>query len=203
MLYQIYHWLASIPPKISWRKKKLITDAQKDEIASLLAKGYYIILTGERGHLSSDMVRFLSWFTLGKKTKYSHALMNCDYVEKADQRDDFKFVEATAVGVHASTFDEVFHCDYVCLLSPKNITNDEWTKIIDALVKEKGTPYDDLFDLSNSNRISCVESVLLALRANPEYSTDCLELEEMIKKEGNLVPQMYRDCSDFTVIYEA
>lgn len=201
LLYRIYHWLATIPPKIKWGKETKITDEQRDEIAKTLASGYYIILTGSSHHLSSVIVSFLTWVKTGKWGRYSHVLMNCDNIESADQRDDFKFVEATAKGVDYATFDEVFDCDCVCLLTPANITNEKWTAIIDALVNEVGLPYDDLFNLADSSHLSCVEVVLDAL-ATADLSTNFSNLSAMIKQKGNLVPEMYRDCSDFTVTLE-
>ena len=200
-LYKIYHWLAQIPPKISWSRKHAITQEQRIEIAGHLASGYYIILTGSNSHLSSIMVSFLSWIKTGKWSTYSHALMNCDNISDPNNTGGFKFVEATSIGVHYSTFDDVFACDKVCLLTPKNIKNSEWTKIIDNLLSDVGKSYDDLFDLADDSRLSCVEVVLDALKAG-DYKNELSNLEDMIRKEGNLVPQMYRDCDDFTVAHE-
>lgn len=128
--------------------------------------------------------------------------MNCDFVTDPDDRASMKFVEATATGVHFSTFDEVFTCDYVCLLSPKDVSIEEWTNIIDGLVKSNGKPYDDLFDLSDKSKVSCVELVLDALRNDPAYLTKFYDLEKMIGSEGNLVPEMFRQCPDFQIDYE-
>jgi len=197
--YKFYHWIAMLPGKISWSNKKAITEQDKQELAQLLSSGYYIILTGDKSHLSSIVVSLLSWIKTGTWARYSHALMNCDNITDATDTKSFKFMEATSVGVHYSTFDEIFHCDTVCLLTLKNISNEDWTKIIDALLKQKGTPYDDLFDLSDSTHVSCVELVLNALEA-ADY--EFVNLKEIIKQEGNLVPQMYRTCTDFTVTYE-
>lgn len=199
--YKIYHWLALIPPKIRWSKKCAVDAHDKDHLAAVLAKGYYIILTGNRSHLSGVLVSLLSWLKTGKWAKYSHALMNCDNIEDPANRDGFKFVEATSAGVAYATFDSVFECDTVCLLSPAQVTNEEWTAIIDALVKQIGKPYDDLFDLSDSTRVSCVEVVLDALE-KADYVDEFKNLNDMIKKEGNLIPQMYRDCPDFSVTFE-
>jgi hypothetical protein len=201
VFYRVYHWLATIPPKISWRQSHRITDQQRDELAQILATGYYVILTGSTSHLSSVMVSFLSWVTTGSWAKYSHVLMNCDNIENPSERDDFKFVEATARGVAYATFDEVFACDRVCLLTPKNVSNEEWTRVIDALLDQIGRPYDDLFDLADATHVSCVEVVLDALAA-ADYTQDFANLAEMIKNQGNLVPEMYRDCVDFTVAVE-
>jgi len=200
-LYKIYNKLAAIPSKISWRSRLKLTEAEKDAIAKMLASGYYVILTGSTNHLSSIIVSFLSFVKTGKWAKYTHVLMNCDNITNPSDRDKFKFVEATAVGVHYSTFDQVFDCDYVCLLTPANVNNEEWTLVIDSLLTQVGKPYDDLFDLSDDSRVSCVELVLEALKSSG-YEEDFLNLEFMIKKEGNLVPQMYRDCPDFNIALE-
>ena len=201
--YDLYHWLASIPPKIKWGRGQLFTEQEQQELAEKLASGYYIILTGSRHHLSSLIVSILSLIKTGRWARYSHVLMNCDNITDPSDRESFKFVEATATGVHYSTFAEVFgrDCDNVCLLTPKSVSNDEWTRIIDALLKQRGKPYDDLFDLSDSTHVSCVELVLDALKAG-DYADDFKNLQQLIDKTGNLVPQMYRTCDDFTVAFE-
>lgn len=201
LLYRVYHWLAQIPPKISWGNKHAITDADKELIAKKLASGYYVILTGNNTHLSSALVSLLSWIKTGRWAKYSHALMNCDNITDPIQRGGFKFVEADVKGVVYTTFDEVFSCTSVCLLSPTNVSNEEWTKIIDALVNEVGRPYDDLFDLADTSRLSCVEVVLNALKTT-DYKDDFKNLDAMITRVGNLIPQMYRECPDFVVVVE-
>ena len=201
LLYKLYHWVAMIPGKISWSKTHKITVTDKEEMARLLANGYYIILTGSRSHLSSIVVYFMTWVKTGVWANYSHALMNCDNLTDPADMQSFKFVEATATGVHYSTFEEVFACDSVCLLTPQNIDNAEWTAIIDALLKQQGKPYDDLFDLSDDTHVSCVELVLNALKA-VNYDEEFTNLKILIAEEKNLVPQMYRSCKDFLVKYE-
>lgn len=199
--YRLYNVIASLPSKISWRKKGLITQEQKTELANKLASGYYIILTGSKSHLSSVIISLLSWIKTGVWARYSHVLMNCDNITDPSDTASFKFVEATSTGVHYSTFDEVFNCDTVCLLSPLSVSNEEWTEIIDGLLKQKGKKYDDLFDLSDTSRVSCVELVLEALKS-ADYANDFKDLEQLIQQEGNLVPQMYRQSKDFIVAYE-
>jgi len=201
LLYRLYHWVAMIPGKISWSKAHKITVTDQEELAKVLASGYYIILTGSKSHLSSIVVSFLSWVKTGVWANYSHALMNCDNITDPLDTQSFKFVEATATGVHYSTFEEVFACDSVCLLTPQNIDNVEWTAIIDALLKQQGKPYDDLFDLSDNTHVSCVELVLNALKA-VNYDEEFANLKILIAEEKNLVPQMYRSCTDFMVKYE-
>lgn len=204
LLYKIYHWIAMLPGKVSWNswsKKTYITAADREQLAELFAHGYYIILTGDKHHLSSIVVSFLSWIKTGVWANYSHALMNCDNITDPSDTSGFKFMEATGKGVHYSTFDQVFECDTVCLLTPTRIDNQEWTKIIDALLKQQGKPYDDLFDLADDTHVSCVELVLNALKA-VNYEEEFADLKELIAKEKNLVPQMFRTCRDFVVKYE-
>jgi hypothetical protein len=201
-LYALYHAIAMIPGKIKWKNHNLLTQEDKDELAKMLASGYYVILTGDKSHGSSFIVSLLSWITTGVWAKYSHALMNCDNITDPTDTKSFKFMEANATGSHFSTFDEVFtNCDAVCLLTPVNIDNEEWTAVIDRLLKQGGRPYDDLFDLSDSTHVSCVELVLNALKS-ADYQQEFADLERMIQKTGNLVPQMYRQCRDFVVKFE-
>lgn len=199
--YKIYHWFAVLAPKIRWRRRYKITAADKDQLASILSTGYYVILTSNPSHLSSVIVSLLGWIKTGKYSKYTHALMNCDNITDPSQRDDFKFVEADVKGVIYTTFDNVFACDHVCLLTPTDISNTEWTRVIDELISNVGKPYDDLFNLTDNSRLSCVEVVLNALKA-ANYEEEFEDLARLIERSGNLVPQMYRDCSDFKIKYE-
>jgi len=134
--------------------------------------------------------------------EYSHVLMNVDNVKSADGWEDFKLMEATAPGVHWSAFMDVFNCDSVCLLRPKNLTREEWNAVIDELLKQEGKGYDDLFDLADDSRESCVEMCRVSLQQDPDYLADFPDFEAKIKKVGNLTPQMFRDCTDFEVAFE-
>lgn len=201
MWYKIYSFLAKIPSKIYLPGKIEISENDKKILAEKLADDYYIILTGTNNHLSAIFVKILTFLKLGRWPKFTHALMNCDNIIDAKDTKSFKFVEATAVGVHYSTFDEVFKCDCVCLLSPKNISQEEWTTIIDALTIQNGKPYDDLFDLMDDSKVSCVELVLNALKES-NYEDNFANLEKMIKRRRNLLPIMFRDCPDFDITFE-
>lgn len=168
-----------------------------------LAKDYYIILTHRDTHLTTYLIGLASLIRTGKYSSWSHALMNMEGDNPVTD-DDFKLMEATQVGVHYSTFMEVFDCDWVALLKPKYINLDDWTKQIDSmLVRENGKPYDDLFDLADDSHLSCVELVRTALKgAIPDYNAKFASFEEMIKNEGNLTPQMFYESDCFEVIFE-
>lgn len=167
-----------------------------------LADGYYIILTRRKTHLTTYSIAVMTWLKSFKWPDYSHALMNLDLVDDPSQFMQFKLMEATSTGVHYSHFDEVFDCDYVCLLEPINMDHEEWKAVMVGLAEQLGKPYDNLFDVYDESRVSCVEMCLAALRDNPNYAHDFPNLEKMIKAVGNLTPQMYRDCKDFRVVLE-
>jgi len=126
--------------------------------------------------------------------------MNLEDEVKTD--DDFMLIEAIGSGVTETPFKDVFNVNGVVLLKPKNLTINKWTAILDRAKTELGKPYDNLFDLKNDKALSCVELVRVALQADPDYATNFAEFERMIKKEKNLTPQMFYDCSDFEIVYE-
>lgn len=179
-----------------------LTDQDFELLKEHLANNYYVILINRKTHLTTYLLGALSFIKTGKWPEYSHALMNADSLETAADWNEFKFVEATSIGVHFSKFMDVFNCDSVCLLKPKALDFQEWNDVIDGLLDQNGKQYDDLFDLSDTTYVSCVELVLDALRQDPDYQEDFSDLEKRINKVGNLTPQMYRDCSDFEVVLE-
>jgi hypothetical protein len=202
ILYRLYNKGARFVSSIKMRNLSPLNEHEKQKLVELLASDYYIILTGNKYTLSGNIVKFLSLLLNGKWPKYTHVLMNCDFMSNSSDKDKFKFMEATSSGVHYSTFDQVFDCTNVCILSPRNIRTEDFTEIIDELIKQDGKPYDDLFQLSDESRLSCVELVRIALKANDSYYENFSDLERMISSEKNLTPQMFRDCEDFLAILE-
>lgn len=180
-----------------------LTNSDLDKLKVLLAGEYYLILTQRTSHLTSWLIGILSFIKTRKWPDYTHVLMNLDLVENADEFDRFKLMEATNSGVHFSTFMEVFNCDSVCILQPRNFDKDKWSAVMKELALQLGKGYDNLFDIMDDSHVSCVEMVLDSLRADPDYKTDFANLQSMIDKVKNLTPQMYRDSSDFTVVFEA
>ena len=210
-LYSILHSITRVLSKINWMpiyakfnngRGYNLTDADHAVIKEKLAGSYYVILTNRKTHLTTYLIGILSLLKTGRWPQYGHVLMNADNIVVADDWTKFKFQEATNSGVHFSEFLEVFNCDSVCLLKPRALDITEWNTVIDGLLIQNGKQYDDLFDLSDTSRVSCVELVLNALRASPNYLTDFAVFESQIRRVGNLTPQMYRDCGDFEVVLE-
>lgn len=186
--------------KIHWKASNTLTEAQQDQIRSLLIPQYYIILTHRNNHLSTFFVGLANFMLTGKWGYWAHALMNLEDEAKDDK--DFRLVEAVGTGVAFSSFAEVFDVHGAVLLRPKNMSADQWTAVMDKAKSEVGKPYDTLFDLKSDQALSCVELVRTALMAEPDYEKNFANFEALIKKRKNLSPQMFYECDDFEIAYE-
>lgn len=196
-----FSWLADQIGKVEWRQKHSINEDEKAKIMEMLKKDYYIIVTRHGNHLSTYAIALGNFILTGKWSFYSHVLMNLE--DEAHNPEDFRLMEAVGNGVRFASWDQVFaDPDAVCLLKPTNMTIDKWTLAFDKAKSENGKPYDTLFDLANDKALSCVELIRVALEATPDYNTNFRNLEEMIAKNKNLTPQMFRDCPDFEVVFE-
>jgi Permuted papain-like amidase enzyme, YaeF/YiiX, C92 family len=178
-----------------------LTEADHDAIRDLLRTNYYIILTRRRSHLTTYLIALASAIVDRKFSHYTHALMNVE--GDITGHLGYKLIEATGKGVHFSTFMEVFDCDSVALLSPKGLTPDEWTKIMDTVKSHLGKPYDDLFDIMSDNNLSCVEMVYWGLKSLPDYENRFPKLVAMINdRKNNLTPQMLYDTGELDIAFE-
>jgi hypothetical protein len=188
--------------KVMWKSKRVLSEQDFAELKTLLEKDYYIILTLHRGYLSSWAIAIAHFFLRGKFGYYSHVLMNLEDTVKSDV--DYRFIEATRLGTQYSGFDHVFNpqTSAVALIKPKSMTLDQWTAVMDRAKTYLGRPYDTLFDLANDNKLSCVELVRDALKAEPNYDRDFANFEAMISSAKNLDPQFYYECPDFEVVWE-
>lgn len=189
--------------KIHWRlpRHDRMTEEDKQFLRETLAKNYFVILTQNKNHFSAYLVSLGNFFLTGKFSFWSHALMNLEDEVQADS--DFRLVEAVSDGVKFSSFDEVFKCNAVALLKPKSLSLAEWTGVLDtAALQYVGRKYDNLFDLADDNKLSCVELVRNILRGLPNYSENFKNFEALIAKRKNLTPTMFYECEDFEVVYE-
>jgi hypothetical protein len=190
-----------IKEKITGRRYYDLTDPDLDLIREMLAKNYFIIATRRKTVLSTYMIGAATLIKTGKTGHYDHVLLNLEDDDPADD-EHYQLYESTSKGAHISTFMEVFNCDSVALMRPKNMPISEWHAVVDFTKTQIGKPYDNVFNLNDDTRVSCVELVRNALRAVPDYDKRFPNFETAIKKAGNLAPQMYYDCPDFEVIYE-
>lgn len=209
-LYKIYDSVISTLANISWCQLKAtitgrpyynLTDQDLDHIREQLASGYYIIATFHKTSLSSYLVAIANFVTTGTFGQYSHVVLNLEDCNPTED-EKFQLYQSTRNGTTVSSFMEVFDCDSVVLLRPKSISISEWENVVENAKKCIGKPYDDLFDLNDDTRVSCVELVRNALKGVDNYDTKFANLEAMIKEFGNLTPQMIVDCDDFEHVWE-
>jgi len=178
-----------------------LKEEDHNKIRELLKSNYYIILTRRKCHLTTYLIALMSLYVDHKMSHYTHALMNVE--GDIDNNMDYKLIESTAVGVHYSTFMEVFDCDSVVLLSPKGLPPEEWTAVLDAVKKEIGKGYDDLFDITNDENVSCVEMVYQGLKSLPNAEARFPKLFALIKeRKNNLTPQMLYDTGELEIVFE-
>ena len=186
--------------KINWPFKGGITPAEVSVIKAALVPNYYIILTRHNNHLSTYFIGLADFFLTGKWGYWAHALMNCE--DSVPNDGAFRLIQATGKGTNFATFDEVFTTSSVALLKPKSMSLDYWTTVLDRLKSDIGKPYDTLFDLSQDQKLSCVQLVRNALQAEPNYAVDFANFEAMINKyHHRLTPSMFANCPDFEIVY--
>lgn len=209
-LYKLWHKIVVFGTKINWCRLSAfikggqywsLTEEDHEYLRTALRDNYFIIGVSSNCKLSTQFVKLLSKIKGSDRVDYSHVLMNTEDETAAD-KGQFKLIEATIKNVHYSSFMEVFSCDNVVLLKPKNMTLEDWTAALDAAVKMYGTPYDDVYNLLDATHVSCVEFVWEALKKVPDYELKFPHLVSMIAEVGNLTPQMLRDCEDFSVHWE-
>lgn len=172
----------------------------QDKIRQMLTKDYYIVVTRRRNHLSTWTTMIADRIITGKWSYYAHALMNLE--DAVDTDEDFRLMEATAIGTHYSPFGDVFNCNSTALLKPKSMTIDQWTAVMDKAKTDLGKPYDTLFQIAQDQQLDCVELVRNALQADVNYATNFANFEALIAKYKYLTPQMFYDCPDFEVVTE-
>lgn len=194
--------------KIHWPTKRRLPQHELDYIREQLKENYLVICTYRSNHLSSFFINLGDFLLNGKWGKWSHVLINLEDEVKTDA--DFRLmpatrdmVEAVGTGSRVPTFEEVFsEIQGVAFLKPKSMTLDEWRTVLDAAKGQLGKPYDNLFNIADDSRVSCVELVRNILKGQPNYEQDFAHFEAMIRKKGNLTPAMFYRCPDFEVIYE-
>jgi len=200
LIQTVQIWCIRQLSKIYWKETRLLSQEDNDTIKQMLTSDYFIIATRKSNYLTTFFIALGNFLLTGKWGFYSHVLMNLEDEVKDDN--DFRFIEATGAGVRYSTFEEVFgRVDAVALIKPKNMTLKEWTKALDRAKTYLGRPYDNLFNLKSDLEINCVELIRLALQDTPNYAENFAEFEKLVAKTKKITPDMFANCSDFTVVY--
>lgn len=211
LAYKILTLLFSVFSFIKWPRIKAffnggiyysLTESDLNWLRKALVKDHYILLTRRSCHLTTHLISFASFVTTGKASHWTHAVMNVEG-DRVKTDDDFLILEAIASGTKLSRFMEVFDCDSVAVLAPKNMPVSEWTKVVTDGLQQLGKPYDNLFDEQDRSHLSCVEVCWHSLKAVPGYGEMFPNLEKMVANVKNLTPQMFYDCPDFRVVFEA
>ncbi len=207
MFKRITEAVVELIGKVHWKTKRRLPQEDLDFIRSQLKDNYLVICTYRSNHLSSFFIGLGDFLLTGKWGKWSHVLINLEDEVKTDA--DFRLmsardmVESVGTGSRVPTFEQVFDdIQGVAFLKPKSMTLEEWKTVLDAAKGELGKPYDTLFDIADSSRVSCVELVRNVLKGQPNYAQDFANFEAMIARKKNLTPSMFYNCPDFEVIYE-
>jgi hypothetical protein len=186
--------------KMLYGKEYLLTDEDQDIVRNMLAKDHYIILSRRDTHLSTYGQNVAELFLRGKWGYWSHAFLNAEDEVTTDL--DFRLIEATASGVHYSTFDKCFDVDGVALLIPDNFTPEAWTLCMQDAARSLGLPYDTMFNMLDANAMSCIELVAHALLSVPDAEILFPEFFKLVRSGKKITPQMLYDCPDFKVVFE-
>lgn len=207
---RLWGWAMDVVAGVEWpRVRALINgglyytleERDHDMLRHMLRTDYYVIITHRRTTLSSWLITIADWILTGKRSQYSHVLINTE--GDIEGHIGFKLLEATSgTNLGYTTFMKAFDCDAVALLVPKGVTPAEWTAVIDAAKAKIGTPYDSLFDLANAERMSCVEVIYWGLQQLPDFEERFPTLLRLIREGTNLTPQMFYDSDEFEVVYE-
>lgn len=199
-IFAAIHWdrtQAVINGGIYYRLK----EADHDRIRELLSKNYMIIFTRRNSHLTTYLIALASFFVRRRFAHYTHVLMNVE--GDLQGHIGYKLLEATGVGVHYSTFMQVFDCDSVALLAPKGVTPEEWTRVMDYAKAQFGKGYDNFFDIASDEYLSCIELIYWGLRELPNFETRFPKLLALISEPtGNITPQDLYDTGELEVWFE-
>ncbi len=185
--------------KIEWKTNKVIPDTELIKIHNLLEDNYCIILTRRSNHLSTFFVGLADFLLTCKWGYWSHVLMNLE--DELKSVDDFRLVEATGTGVHYTPFEKVFNVQSVAILKPKTLDLEKWTSLVDVVKLQIGKPYDTMFNIKDSSKLSCIELIRVVLQHEPNYYEDFKNFEKLIHRYKNISPQMLFNCGDFDIVY--
>lgn len=212
----LYDWFVKFfIGRIEWSSLKFFLTGQyyglkSDDIrkaVAMMSTGRYIILIRRETHLTTYLIglghllKTFFWPMQRYPAKFgfwSHAAM---HIESESLRDiDLQILEAIGKGVVSSDWWDVLNVDAICLLKPKHLDEDEFDKAMEAAKTLIGKGYDTIFDLKDSEKVSCVEFAYWSML---QADGGCLpNLSLWVERTGNLTPQMMYDSGDFEIAFE-
>jgi hypothetical protein len=183
----------------------------RENARSMMQKRTYLWVSRRDTHLTTYLICFSDYLLSlyawarnkfkGTRPRFgfwSHAFINYD---------DNEIVEAISKGVQRNFFDDAFDCDAAAALLPKNLSVSEWEDlqplIAEEMLKQIGKKYDTVFDLSEDEKVSCIELVRVILKNKVHnYDLKFAKFETMIKTYKNVTPQMLYESEDFVCVWE-
>ena len=180
-----------------------LTDEDINKVIDLLVKERCIVLTRRNSHLTTYLIN-LAEFMLKLKNGsrfYPARLGYWSHVFTEISKDNrLEIIESIGIGVVKSNYYRAFNVDSICVLKPKYMNDEEMEFANDLAVKYIGALYDTGFNLNDDIRLSCAELVFRSISRTKPYALP--GLNTMIKRLGNLTPQMFYECGDFEVLLE-
>lgn len=175
-----------------------ITTEQVETACNLLLEQRLVGLSYRATHFSSILIILGHFLLTGRWVKLCHAWINTD--DEMKNPFGLKIYESISEGAIESPFWKVILCDGLVLLKPRWVKEENWDKINEVLKRQDGLPYDIFARYKDPSEINCCERVV---RAILDVQPDALPaLCHMMKRYGNLTPQMLLECGDFEVVYE-
>jgi hypothetical protein len=178
---------------------KDITDALK-----LMKTGRYVGLVTRKSHLSTWVIclgHYIACWMHGKKPnigKYGHCFLHLE--DDLTDNEGFQIVEAVEKGCKISEFWDVLLVDSICLLRPKNYSDDQLEEMINISKKYVGLPYDKKSNMHDHSSVNCVEGQYAALMSIDMNGLP--NLNAWLKSTKLITPDMIRDCGDYEIVYE-
>ncbi|MCK5726724.1 MAG: hypothetical protein KAH22_07875 [Thiotrichaceae bacterium] len=105
-------------------------------------------------------------------------------------------VHAMAEGVFMEDLLNFCRCDYIVVLRPSKVSQEDVDNIYNRALMELGTPYDFQFDFSRYNNLSCTEFVYLCMKESMDEEGVVLrDRRAPFRKRPTLIPDDFINSS--------
>lgn len=180
-----------------------LTDDDIDQVYKLLIDHRCIVLTRRNTHLTTYLIGLSDFFLRLRRSRSMYPLKMGYWAHiftELSTGHELKIVESIGKGVVKSNFYRALNVDSICVLKPKYLSEEEMETANELAVKYIGALYDTCFNINDDSRLSCAELVYRSLSRTKPYGIP--GLNTMIRRLGNLTPQMFYDCGDFEILLE-